>query len=211
MEKFLQGYLLNRLTPMMDADGGAAGDPGGEPDKGGSGGGKPDGGEGKTYTEAEIAELLQAEADRRVTAALKKQKREYEEKLSLSKLDEEQRKEAEKDLEIKRLNERISEMSTSINKGEVIKVLAARGLDPAFADIITIGDDIKEAQARIDTLDKLFKQAVEATVKKRIAGDAPAKGSGTGMPTTLKGMNVQQRAELYESNPELFRKLKGAE
>ncbi|KXK67003.1 DUF4355 domain-containing protein, partial [Christensenella minuta] len=168
-------------------------------------------GEGKTYTEAEIAELLQAEADRRVTAALKKQKREYEEKLSLSKLDEEQRKEAEKDLEIKRLNERISEMSTSINKGEVIKVLAARGLDPAFADIITIGDDIKEAQARIDTLDKLFKQAVEATVKKRIAGDAPAKGSGTGTPTTLKGMNVQQRAELYESNPELFRKLKGAE
>ncbi|KXK66995.1 hypothetical protein HMPREF3293_00138, partial [Christensenella minuta] len=43
MEKFLQGYLLNRLTPMMDADGGAAGDPGGEPDGGGSGGGKPDG------------------------------------------------------------------------------------------------------------------------------------------------------------------------
>ena len=102
-------------------------------------------------------------------------------------------------------------MSTSINKGEVIKVLAARGLDPAFADIITIGDDIKEAQARIDTLDKLFKQAVEGTVKKRIAGDAPAKGSGRGKPTNLKGMNVQQRAELYESNPELFRKLKGAE
>ena len=74
MGKFLQGYLLDRFTPMMDADGGAAGGSDGEPDGGGPNGGKPEGGEGKTYTEAEIAELLQAEADRRVTAALKKQK-----------------------------------------------------------------------------------------------------------------------------------------
>lgn len=49
----------------------------------------------KTYTAEEIQKLLQAEADRRVNQALAKQKKDYEKKLSLSSLDEQQRKEKE--------------------------------------------------------------------------------------------------------------------
>ena len=47
----------------------------------------------KTYTAEEVQKLLQAEADRRVNQALAKQKKDYEKKLSLSSLDEQQRKE----------------------------------------------------------------------------------------------------------------------
>lgn len=46
---------------------------------------------------AEIVKLLQSESDRRVNSALAKQKKEYEKKLSLASLDENERKAAEKD------------------------------------------------------------------------------------------------------------------
>ena len=54
----------------------------------------------QTYTAEEVARLVQAEADRRVTQALSKQQKEYEKKLSLSALDEQERAMAEKDLRI---------------------------------------------------------------------------------------------------------------
>ena len=43
--------------------------------------------ETKTYTQDEVLALIQSEADKRVTSALKKQKQKYEKELSLSKLD----------------------------------------------------------------------------------------------------------------------------
>ena len=49
----------------------------------------------KTYTVEEVNKLLQAEADRRVSSALAKQKKEYEKKLNLAGLDEAQREKAE--------------------------------------------------------------------------------------------------------------------
>ena len=71
---------------------------------------------------------MQAEADRRVTQALSKQQKEYEKKLSLSALDEQERAMAEKDLRIQELEERLRENAALINKQEVVKTLASRGL-----------------------------------------------------------------------------------
>ena len=51
----------------------------------------------KTYTKDEVMALLQQEADRRVSSALKKQAAKYEKQLSLSKLDGDEREKAEKD------------------------------------------------------------------------------------------------------------------
>lgn len=56
--------------------------------------------EAKTYTEEEVAKLLQSEADRRVNQALAKQKKEYEKQMSLSSLDADSREKAEKDIRI---------------------------------------------------------------------------------------------------------------
>ena len=56
------------------------------------------------------------------------------------------------------------------NKTEITKVLSARGLDARFADLIEIGDDVEEAQARIDSLDKLFKLAVRGMLPKTKLG-----------------------------------------
>lgn len=161
----------------------------------------------KTYTEEEVKKLLQVEADRRVTSALAKQKSKYE---SLSKLDEQARGVAEKDMRIQELEQKLQEYTIIQNKNEVMKVLSARGLSTQFADLITIDEDIDAAQARINALDKLFKDSVAAEVKKRLASNTPKVGANTQeelTPEKFKKLTLAQRSELYNTNPDLFRKL----
>ncbi|WP_352399372.1 DUF4355 domain-containing protein [Anaerotignum sp.] len=165
--------------------------------------------ENKTYTQEEVMALLQSESDKRVTQALKKQQKDYEKKLSLSGLDEQQRKQAEKDMRITELEEKLREFNIMQNKSEITKVLSARGLDTRFADLIEIGDDVEEAQVRIDSLDKLFKAAVKAEVEKRIGSNTP-KTSTIGLEV---GMTKEKFAKLNDdekiayllSNPDFLK------
>ena len=166
--------------------------------------------EAKTYTQEEVMALLQQEADRRVTQALAKQKKEYEKKYSLSQLDADQRAESEKDRRLAELEETVKNFQKIQNKNEVMKVLNARGLDAGFAEIVEIGDDIEEAQQRIDTLDKLFKKAVADEVKKRLTGgNTPKVGYDTATITKqdFDKMTLAQQAQLFNENPELYKKL----
>ena len=167
--------------------------------------------ETKTYSAEEVAKLIQAEADRRTNQALAKQKKEYEKKLSLSSLDEQQRKEAEAQIKIEELQSQLAEFQIEKNRSELKSVLSARGLSAEFADIINIGEDIEEAQAMIDKLDKLFKASVKAEVEKRLAanGGAPRTSSTSGEITkeSAKKMSMAELNELAEKQPEIFNKL----
>lgn len=165
----------------------------------------------KTYTQEEVAKLLQQEADRRVTQALAKQKKEYDKKFSLSQLDDNARAESEKDRRLAELEETVKNFTKIQNKNEVMKVLATRGLNAQFADIIEIGEDIEEAQQKIETLDKLFKSAVAEEVKKRLAGNAPKEAMKTEALTQedFRKMTMAQKAILFSENPDLFKKLSG--
>lgn len=165
----------------------------------------------KTYTQEEVDMLLQRESDRRVSGALAKQKKEYEKKLSLASLDENQRAVAEKDNRISELEEQLKEFRILQAKNEVIKVLDARGLSPQFADLIAIGDDVAEAQERIEALDNLFKKAVQDEVKRRLASPTPKVGSNDGEldKDAFKRMSIKERNDLYTKNPELYKKLSG--
>ena len=167
--------------------------------------------ETKTYSAEEVAKLIQAEADRRTNQALAKQKKEYEKKLSLSSLDEQQRKEAEAQMKIEELQSQLAEFQIEKNRSELKSVLSSRGLSAEFADIINIGEDIEEAQAMIDKLDKLFKQSVKSEVEKRLAanGGAPRSSSTSGEITkeTFKKMSLSQQSQLYRDNPEMYKRL----
>ena len=167
--------------------------------------------EQKTYTQDEVMALLQSEADKRVSAALKKQQKKYEKELSLSKLDGSEREKAEKDNRIAELEEQLAAFQIERNKSELKSVLSARGLSAEFADIIAISDDIEASQANIDALDKLFKAAVKAEVEKRLAGRTP-KGNGGGNPAeitkeTASKMSLAQLRELQATQPELYNRL----
>ena len=166
--------------------------------------------ETKTYTQEEVLALLQSEADKRVTAALKKQQQKYEKQLSLSKLDGDERAKAEKDNRIAELEQQLAEFQIERNRSELKSVLSSRGLSAEFADIIAINDDIEASQANIDRLDKLFKAAVKAEVEKRLAGNAPKGNGGAPAEITKEAAMKMSMAELNaleKSNPELFKKL----
>lgn len=166
--------------------------------------------EDKTYTLDEVNQLLQKESDRRVNQALAKQKKEYERKLSLSNLDENERAKAEKDNRIAELEEQLAQFQIERNKSELKSVLASRGLSAEFADIVSISDDIEASQANIDKLDRLFKAAVKAEVEKRLASNAP-KGNGSSTTEitkeTAKKMSLAELNELATKQPELYNKL----
>lgn len=164
----------------------------------------------KTYTQEEVLALLQKETDKRVTQALKTQQKKYEKQLSLSKLDGDEREKAEKDNRIAELEEQLAQFNIERNKSELKSVLSARGLSAEFADIISIGDDIEVAQANIDKLDKLFKNAVRVEVEKRLAGTTPKGNSGSSVELTkesAKKMSLAEMNKLADTNPELFAKL----
>lgn len=166
--------------------------------------------ETKTYTQEEVLNLIQREADKRVSQALKTQQKKYEKELSLSKLDGDEREKAEKDNKIAELEAQLAQFQIERNKSELKSVLSSRGLSAEFADIVTIGDDIEEAQANIDKLDKLFKAAVKAEVEKRLAGNAP-KGNGTGAAAEMTKadflkLSLVDQEKILNANPELAEK-----
>ena len=164
----------------------------------------------KTYTQEEVLALIQSEADKRVSQALKKQQKKHEKELSLSRLDGSEREKAEKDNRIAELEEQLAQFNIERNRSELKSVLSSRGLSAEFADIITINDDIEASQANIEKLDKLFKAAVRAEVEKRLAGNAP-KGNGTApaeyTKETAKKMSLAEMNALRETNPEQYNKL----
>lgn len=164
----------------------------------------------KTYTQEEVLALLQKESDKRVNQALAKERKKHEKQMSLAKLDDDARAQAEKDNRIAELEEMVAQMKIAENKSELKSVLSSRGLSAEFADIITINDDLEASQANIDRLDRLFKAAVKAEVEKRLAGNAP-KGNGSSpaeiTKDTAKTMSIAERQKLYDSNPELYKKL----
>ena len=165
--------------------------------------------ENKTYTAEEVQQLLQSEADRRVQQALATQQKKFEKQLSLSKLDGAEREKAERDQRIAELEEQLREFTVEKNKSELKSVLSARGLSAEFADIVNISDNLEEAQANIEKLDKLFKDAVKNEVEKRLAGNTP-KGNNVSTKLTketARKMTIAEMNELAEKDRALFKEL----
>lgn len=163
----------------------------------------------KTYTQEEVLKLIQSEADKRVSQALKTQQKKHEKELSLSKLDDNEREKALKDNRIAELEEQLAQFTIERNKSELKTVLSSRGLSAEFADLINITDDIEASQQKIEALDKLFKAAVRAEVEKRLSGNVP-KGNVTPAAITkdsVKKMSLAELQQLKKEQPELYKQL----
>ena len=167
----------------------------------------------KTYTEQEVAELLQREGDRRVTSALKKQQKQFESKIAeaekLRGMDEAQRQQYEFEQKVKELEAREKEFNLAQNKLEASKVLANRNLPVEFVDYI-VAEDADTMLENINVFEKAFKAAVADAVNKKIASPTPKSGSvkQTGITKEeFKKMNLAQQAEIYKTNPALYKEL----
>lgn len=163
--------------------------------------------ETKTYSAEEVQRLIQAEADRRTNQALEKQKKAYEQKLSLSGLDEQARKEKEAAMKIEELQSQLAKFQIEKNKSELKSVLSGRGLSAEFADLISITDNIEESQSRIDKLDALFKAAVKAEVEMKLSGNAPKENTNKPTKDSFKNMSLAEKQNLFNTNKDLYNQL----
>ena len=175
----------------------------------------------QTYTVEEVNALLQSEADRRVSSAMKKKEREIaalkkqiENEKTLSQLDEDSRAAAEKDMRIAELEGQLKDFQLAQTKNEVMKVLNARGLSAEFADMLAIGTDAEEAQQMIDAFDKLFKKEVAREVKARLAETSAVPQiadamSGKMTKEQFNALSIAEQQAMYNSDPELVKQILG--
>lgn len=167
----------------------------------------------KTYTESEVQALLQREGDRRVSSALNKQKKEFERQVAesekLKSMDEKQRQEYEYAQKLQELENREKEFNIAQNKLEATKVMANRGLPIEFVDYI-VAEDAETMMENITTFERAFKSAVADAVAEKVASPAPKNGNAkqTGLTKEeFKKMSLGQQAEIYRTNPELYKQL----
>ena len=169
----------------------------------------------KTYTQEEVEALLQSEADRRVTAALKKAEMKNQAKIKeaekLAQMNEQEKYAYQLEQREAAIAEKERELALLENKNEASKILAEKGISLALVDFI-VADDAETMKANIDTLDKAFKASVTAEVEKRLASSAPKKNFVDTAAMTkerFNKMSVREQQELLRNNPDLTQALLG--
>lgn len=169
----------------------------------------------KTYTQEEVEALLQSEADRRVTAALKKAEMKNQAKIKeaekLAQMNEQEKYAYQLEQREAAIAEKERELALLENKNEASKILAEKGISLALVDFI-VADDAETMKANIDTLDKAFKASVKAEVEKRLASSAPKKNfvdTDAMTKERFNKMSVREQQELLRNNPDLTQALLG--
>lgn len=164
----------------------------------------------QTYTADEVARMLQQETDRRVTSALAKQKKEYEQKLSLAKLDGVERERAEAANRIADLEAQLTDYKQRDRKNEAKAVFATRGLPTALVDHITLTDDVEQNQKLIEELDGAWKAALAEAVKQKFAGNGKVTvGTTPADAPDPKKMSLADKQRLYNEDPAKYNALYG--
>ena len=163
----------------------------------------------KTYTEAEVQALLQSEADRRVSSALKKQEARFNEKMKesekLARMNEQEKFQYQLEQREKELAERERQLSLSENKASAMKVLADKGLNVGLVDFV-VTDDAETMKANIDLLERAFKASVKAEVEKRLSSSTPKKNfvdSDEMTKDKFLKLSLMEQQKLLNENPNL--------
>lgn len=168
----------------------------------------------KTYTEAEVQELLQKESDRRVSEAMKKAERKTQAKIKeaekLAKMNDEERFQHELEAREKAIEEKERQLALAENKAQASSILAEKGLSAKLVDMV-VAEDADTMMDNINLLDSAFKASVKAEVEKRLSSTTPKKNlplDGTITKEQFRKMPLSQQAEIYKNNPELYQSLR---
>lgn len=169
--------------------------------------------EPKTYTEEEVRKLLQAEGDKRVTEALKKNEKKVEARIEEAKkiavMNEQEKYEYELKKKEKLLQERELRLSLAENKVDATKALADKNISVDLVDLV-LDTDKDKMNEKINILEKVFKASVKTEVEKRMSGGSPKTGSSDDKGVSKKEfskMSLKEQAELLKTNPDLYNQL----
>lgn len=170
----------------------------------------------KTYTQEEVNALLQQEADRRVTQALKKAEEKkaaaVKEAQRLAAMNEQEKYEYELQQRENAIAEKEKQLALLENKNEASKILAEKGISISLVDFI-VAEDAETMKSNIDLLDKCFKDSVKAEVEKRLKSATPKTNVQVNTDEMTKEkfikMSVREQQELFNANPDLINSLLG--
>ena len=169
--------------------------------------------EPKTYTQEEVDKLLQSEADRRVNEAMKKAERKKEaaikEATKLAKMDEEQRYQYKLEQREKAIADKERELALAENKATASMVLSNRGISAELVNLV-VAEDADTMNQNSQLLEKAFKESVKAEVEKRLATSTPKKNLPLDTAISrdsFRKMPLSKQAEIYRTNPELYKTL----
>lgn len=164
-----------------------------------------------TYTKEEVDKLIQAEADRRVTSALKKAKKEAEndkaEAIKVALMDEQEKAKYELEQKEKTLAEREKNITLIENKNKAIETLNSKGIDISLADIV-VSDNEEDMNKKIDILTKTFNECVKKEVENRLSSQSPKKGGETLPKENSKKMSYKELMDLKRTDPEAFKAIR---
>lgn len=174
--------------------------------------------ESKTYTQAELDKLLQAESDRRVTQARQKFETDYAAKLEdekneaakLAKLSEEERFKEELRIEREKFEAERKEFQKAQLEAETIKQLSTHKLPTQFAQYL-VADDAETIQTNIAQFSEHWSKAIDDAINQRLKGSTPkATTTSTASITKeqFKGMSLDEKMKLFNDNPDLYHELK---
>lgn len=170
-----------------------------------------------TEQEPVVKTFTQEEVDKIVNKRLARERKDIEAKIEaeraeaerLAKLSEAERQKAmfEKQVAEFEATKRAFEQEKLLN--ETSKQLASKNLPIEFAEMLK-ANDAESTFENIKIFEAKFNEAVERLVNERLKGNTPkAKSDVSGMTKeTFNKMSYKERLELYNSDPELYNKLK---
>lgn len=166
---------------------------------------KPDGkADEKRYSDKEVNDLI----DKKFAEWQKKKDKEVAEATKLAGMNAQEKAEHERD----RLQKELDELKRTASLAEMSKtarkMLSDSGINvPDDLLSLMVTTDAEETKKAIDGFTKLFKEAVESSVKERLKGETPKKGSGTAAMTKEQIMAIKDpelRQKKMLENKSLF-------
>ena len=164
----------------------------------------------KTFTQEEVDKMIQKRLSRERKDIEAKIEAERAEAERLAKMSEAEKQQAlfKKQVEEFEATKRAFEQEKLLN--ETSKQLASKNLPIEFAEMLK-AQDAESTFENIKIFEAKFNEAVERLVNERLKGNTPkAKSDVSGGMTkeTFNKMSYQERLSLFNSDPELYDKLK---
>lgn len=172
----------------------------------------------KTYTQEEMDRLLQSESDKRVTQARAKFEEDFKVKLEaekseavkLASLSEEERYKAELAKEREAFERERATFRKSQLEAETIKQLSSNNLPIEFSSYL-LADDAETIKNNIASFSEQWTSAIQNEVHNRLKGSTPQSSNrqaGTITKEQFNKLSLDEKMNLYEDNPELYKQLK---
>lgn len=160
---------------------------------------------GRTYTDEEVDAII----ERRFAKWQKQQDQKVAEAARLAEMNATQKAEYEREQALKKLAEYERRDAVRQMTDESRRQLREAGVDvPDKVVTVLVGEDAEATKAAVDGFAEAFKAAVEAEVKRRLAGGSPRVGGDAGAMTAediLRIKDPMERQRAIKQNIKKFR------